>query len=149
MRERLRKERIRLWDNAVSVKKDEKIAGGSLGAVVAPFANRLTAFARKYDDGIRISGGQFGRPVGTAPVRDDHLMRQGECRCQRSQRRFDNLCLVQGRDDDRNHAAPAIIGADLVDVPHIPGGVSRRRSLTSWVRGRSRYRAVQEGAEEA
>src|SRR6516164_2792775 len=124
MRQRLRKEPIRLWDNAVSIKKDKKIAGGNLGTVVASFANRLTACARKYDDGIRISGRQFDGPVGTAPVRDDHLMRQGECRCQRSQRRFDNLCLVQGRDDDRNHATPAIVRADFVDV----------------VRGRSRYR---------
>src|SRR6516162_797175 len=61
MGERMRKEPIRLWDNAVSIEKDEKIASGGLGAGVTPFANRLTAFARKYDDGIRISGCQCGR----------------------------------------------------------------------------------------
>src|SRR6516162_10847233 len=43
MRERLRKEPIRLRDKAVSIKKDKKIAGGNLGTVVASFANRLTA----------------------------------------------------------------------------------------------------------
>ena len=56
MRERLSKKPVRFWDNAVGIKKDEKIADGSLGAVVTPFANRLTACARKYDDGIGISG---------------------------------------------------------------------------------------------
>src|SRR5215472_10177395 len=128
MSERLCKEPVRLWDNAVGIKKDEKIACGGLGAVVTPFANRLPACARVYHDGVQMSGRQFSRPIGTAPVRDDHLMRQGECRCQCSQSRFDNLRLVQGRDDDRNHAA-------LVSLEPITG--------------RLRYRAVQEGAEEA
>src|SRR5262249_472553 len=43
MSERLCKEPVRLWDNAVGIKKDEKIACGGLGAVVTPFANRLPA----------------------------------------------------------------------------------------------------------
>src|SRR6516162_3668362 len=129
---RLCEEPVRLWDNAGGIKKDEKIACGSLGAVVTPFANCLTACARIYDDGVRMPGGQFGCPIGTAPVRDDHLVRQGECRCQCSQSRFDNLRLVQGWDDDRNHAALVIVKGNYRPITP-PGGPRRFR------RGGRRY----------
>src|SRR5207248_5498973 len=39
IRERLRKELVRLWDDAVGIEKNEKIAGGGFGAVVTPFAD--------------------------------------------------------------------------------------------------------------